>query len=194
MHAVHDLRGLTHICDFSFRLDAALPVHQSCRIDKFCIRQVLLQGLKRLGREVVIVHLNADAQSAPAAIFDNTRQLIHRVALCGLHIDIRIGQDVIVVHVNRAIGTVGILIAPPPDWQPIRWHQDALMNIKRPTVISGQPGHVGRVGHPKQINALGVHGLAGLGQTRGIFRSREGQIGSRHIFLHSQRDHHKAMF
>ncbi|MNZ28994.1 hypothetical protein D3C78_462380 [compost metagenome] len=94
----------------------------------------------------------------------------------GLHIDVRITDDIFLLHEHRALGAVGILPATEPHGLAVERQQHALMNVERPTVIAGQPGHVRRIGDQQQLDALRLHGHSHLGQTLGVFLPLERKI------------------
>ncbi|MNC30527.1 hypothetical protein D3C75_788140 [compost metagenome] len=94
----------------------------------------------------------------------------------GLHIDVRITDDIFLLHEHRALGAVGILPATEPHGLAVERQQHALMNVERPTVIAGQPGHVRRIGDQQQLDTLRLHGRSNLGQTLGVFLPLERKI------------------
>jgi hypothetical protein len=54
-----------------------------------------LQAFPGCGSKPVIVHLHANARLLPATLLDDAGQVIHRMALAGLHIMVRIADDVV---------------------------------------------------------------------------------------------------
>jgi predicted O-methyltransferase YrrM len=82
---------------------------------------MLLQRGEGGGAEVVIVHLDADRELAPAAL-DDLRQQIHRVTLGRLHIVVGVADDVVMAEIGGALGAVGILLAAVPDRLALRRH------------------------------------------------------------------------
>src|SRR3546814_8947561 len=74
MHALDDARRRFHVGELLRRLHRALPVHQVGGIVEGGVGQALLQHGEGLGAEVVVVHLDADAPLAPAALLDDARQ------------------------------------------------------------------------------------------------------------------------
>ena len=177
VHVFDDARSDAHVSDFLGRLDRPLPVHQPDRVDQLGLRQVFLQRQIRGGAEIIVIHFHADGQRVPTPGTDDfPRQVIHRMAFPGLHVDVRVTDDVLVLHEHRALGAVGVLPATEPDWLAVERQQHALVNVKRPTVIAGQPGHVRRIGDQQQLDALNLHGRSNLGQTLGVFLPFEREI------------------
>ncbi|MOA01432.1 hypothetical protein D3C78_1208410 [compost metagenome] len=82
VHLFDDARSDAHVFDFLRRLDRPLPVDQPGGIAETRLRQVLAQRLVSRRAEVVVVHLHADAQAAPALGQNHLlAQVVHRVAL-----------------------------------------------------------------------------------------------------------------
>ncbi len=142
MHVFDDAGRLTHIENLGLGFYSALPVHKCGCIMELCIGQMGLQLRITSGREIVIVHFHADIARAPIAIVDHLAQVVHWMMGGGLHIVIGIGDDAIMGHIDRALCPVCILRPAEPDRIIFDRNKDALVNVKRPAVIAGQPGHV----------------------------------------------------
>ena len=173
VHRRHDASGLAHVVELGRALDRTLPVHQRGRVAKPGVRQMALQRREGGGREVVVVHLDADREPVPAAFADDPRQQIHRMAFGGLHIMVRIADDVVVREIGGALRTVRVLAAAVPDRLAVAGHQHALMHVERPAIVAGQPVHVGRVADDQQLDPGPLHRGARLGQALGIFGAGE---------------------
>ena len=52
-----------------------------------------------------------------------------------------------------------------------------LMNVKGPTVIAGEPGHIRRVGHNQQLDFRRLHRTSGFCNPSGVFLGAEVQGG-----------------
>ena len=50
------------------------------------------------------------------------------------------------------------------------------MDVKGPAIVTGEPGHVGRIADDQEIQLLLRHGRTGPGQPLGIFRAAEFQM------------------
>ncbi len=173
VHSLDDPGSLAHVVDLGCTFHRALPVDQRGGVDEACIGQMLLQRSEGGGREPVIVHLDADGELAPAAIGKHVGQEIHRVTLGRLHVVVGVADDVVMREIGGALGAVGVLAASIPD-RLARWrHDDSLMHVERPAVITGQPRHVGRVADDEEIDAFNRHGLPCLGEAFRKFAARE---------------------
>ena len=75
--------------------EALAPISQGGRVLEPGIRQMSLQRCEGGGREIVIVHLDADHGLGPAAVFDDLGQEIHRMAFAGLHVVISVADDIV---------------------------------------------------------------------------------------------------
>lgn len=80
MHRFDDPRRVAHVLDLGLALDRALPVHQRRRVAETRIGQVFLQRGEGGCREPVVVHFDTDADRTKAAIGENAREIVHRVA------------------------------------------------------------------------------------------------------------------
>ena len=175
-----DARGAAHVFDLLRRFDGALPVDEAGRVDEARVRQLVLKGEIGLGGEVVVVELEADALVAVAAVADDAGEKLHRVAVARLHVGVGIGDEAVVAHVDGADGAVQVLRAAPPDRVLVGEHQHALVDIERPAVVAGEPGHVGRVLDEEEVDAGLRHGATGLGEPFGIFGAGKRQDGCAH--------------
>ncbi len=97
-----------------------------------------------------------------------------------LHVVVGIADDVVLAHVDRALGAVGVLPAPEPHGIARRGDHHALVDIEGPAVVARQPGHVGGVGDDQQLDPAMLHRLARLGQTLGVLLPAEIQYDIRH--------------
>ncbi len=86
-----------------------------------------------------------------------------------LHVVVGIADDVGLGEVGGAAGAVDVLSAAEPDRIAIGTDENALVDVERPAVIAGQPGHVGRIGDDDHIHPGRLHGLAGPGDPAVIF-------------------------
>ncbi len=173
VHGRNDLSGDAHVIEFLRALDRALPVDERRGVDEAHVGQLALQRGEGRCREPVIVHLDADDALAPAAFGELGGEHLHGMALARLHVDVRIAEDAVLAHVDGAQRPLHILRAAPPDGIAVARHHHALMDVERPAVIAGEPGHVGRVGDDQRVDAARRHGIAGLGQPIGIFLTGE---------------------
>ena len=180
VHLADDPPGNPHIFEFLGALLGALPVHETGCVQEAVGREM---GLKRGvggGGEPVIVHLDADREMAPSPIGDDRREIVHRMAFAGLHVVIRIADDIVMAQIGGALGTIGVLLAAEPDRLAFRGHENPLMDIEGPAVIARQPSHVGRVGDVEELDARRLHGAPRLGETGGVFLAGEFQIRIAH--------------
>ena len=66
VHGLDDAAGLAHVVELGGAFDGPLPVHQRGGILEAGVGQVLLQRREGRGRELVIVHLDADRRPWPS--------------------------------------------------------------------------------------------------------------------------------
>jgi len=175
VHRLDDARGPAHVLDFPRRLDRTLPVHQRVGVHEARIGKVRPQRFHAGGAEVVVVHLDADRQPPPAPLLDQPGQVVHRVALGGLNVVVRVADDVIVVHEHGPLGPVRVLPPAVPDGRALLGQDHALMDVEGPAVIARQPGHIGGVRDDEQIDPLLLHRRSGAGDAIVIFRLVEVQ-------------------
>jgi len=121
---------------------AALPVHQAGCILKIVWLESLQQCRVRLGGKPVVVHLQPNERVLPAAIGNQPGEMLHRMALSGLHIMVGITRDIVMAHERRAPGAIGIHAASPPHRLTFEPQQHGLMHIERPSIIAREPFHV----------------------------------------------------
>ena len=165
MHRLDDPRCPAHVLDLAARLHRPLPVDKTGAIDEAGVRQVALQRSKAGGAEVVVVHLDADREAIPAARGDHgVGQVVHRVPLGRLHVVVRIATDVGIVHEHGAPRAIGVLAAAEPHRVAILRQQHALVDVERPAVVAGEPGHVRGIGDDQQLDAARLHRAPGLVQ------------------------------
>ncbi len=181
---LRDRRRLAHEGDLGGRLDRALPVHQPGRIHPEHLRQRGRQGLKGLGREIVIVHLDADPALFQPQPGQPRRQILHRVPLGRLHVIVRVAPDAFFLHPDRAQRAVGILVAAPPDRILVRQDDHPLVHVKRPAVISGQPRLIRRIGDKQRVQAPFGHLAAGQIQAAPVLGKGKWQIDRTHFAPH----------
>ena len=161
MHLLHDARRDLHVPDFRLRLHDPLPVHEAGGVEQGRFAQMRLQRTVRGGAEVVVVHLHADARSAPPALLDHFAQAVHRMALGGLHVVVRVADDVVVRHEHGALRAVGVHGAPEPHRVAFEAEQHALVHVERPAVVAGKPRHVRRVADDEEVESPFGHRPAG---------------------------------
>ena len=137
-----DLGGAAHEDELFFGLHGALPIDQCCGIKELRVGQLCEKGLEGFGREVVIVHFDADADVFFSDRFDALGEVLHGVACGGLDEVVGVAVDVAVFHPDGADGAIGILAAAPPMRCAVMRDDYALMDIKRPAVIACEPSHV----------------------------------------------------
>ena len=179
MHLLHDARRVPHVGDLGLRLHESLPVHEARRVEQRRLAEMGLQRAVRGGAEVVVVHLDADPRSAPAAPGDDRAQIVHRVALAGHHVVVRVAHDVVVRHEHGALRPVGVHAAPEPHRIACEREEHALVHVEGPAVVAGQPRHVRGVGDDEQVEPSPVHRAAGLRDPRRVFVAREGEFDRR---------------
>ena len=180
MHGFDDAGGTPHELDLGRGLDEPLPVDEPRHILEDRVRQVLLQCRMGRSREIIIVELHADLLFAPTLLLDDPGEMIHGVAFGGLNEMIRVADDVVVVHEDRALGAIRVKAAAPPDRLAFEAEQHGLVHIERPAIIAGEPGHVGGIRDQQHLDALLLHGLPGLGDAGRVLVPREMQRGRRH--------------
>ncbi len=117
-----------------------------------------------LCREIIIIHLNANALGVHAHAAQALGKVLHRVPLGGLHVVVGVTHNPVVGHPDGPHPAIGILISTPPNRVRIRQHDHTLMDVKRPAVIAGQPVLIRRVRDKQNIHAIGLHSLARLVQ------------------------------
>ena len=179
VHLLHDARRVPHVGDLGLRLHEPLPVHQPRRVEQRRIAQMGLQRAVCGGAEVVVVHLDADPRSLPPTRGDDLAQVVHRMALGGHHVVIRVADDVVVRHEHGALRPVGVHAAPEPHRIAFEREEHTLVHVERPTVVAGQPRHVRGVGDDEQIEPSLVHRPAGLRDPCRVFVAREGELDRR---------------
>ena len=130
VHVFNNAGGLTHIENFGFRFDGALPVYKGSCVGKRCIGQMGLKLQESFGGEIVIVHFDANSARSPSAICDHLGQIIHRMVCGRLYVVIRIGNDAIMGHIDRTLCPVSVLGTPKPDWIILNRNKHTLMDIK----------------------------------------------------------------
>ena len=87
------------------------------------------------------------------------------MALGGLHVVVRIADDVVVRHEHRALRSVGVHAAPEPHRVAFEREEHALVHVERPALVAGQPGHVRRIGDDDEIESPARPSLAGSWQS-----------------------------
>ena len=78
----------------------------------------------------------------PTPLKNQVREIIHGVSLGRLNIMIRIAEDALVIHPDSTTCTLSVLFAAKPDWITHGGEKYALVDVERPTIVTGQPGHV----------------------------------------------------
>ena len=96
VHPLHNLCSAAHIGDFLLGFHRALPIDQTCAVHKFSIRQPLHQSRIGSSREIVIIHLNANALSQATMIMDQARKGFMRVFFGVLHIGVIIANHSVI--------------------------------------------------------------------------------------------------
>ena len=179
VHLLHDARRVPHVGDLGLRLHQPLPVHEARRVEQRGIAEMGLQRAVGGGAEVVVVHLDADPRFTPAARRDDLAQIVHRVALGGHHVVVRVADDVVVCHEHGAFRPVGVHAAPEPHRIAVQRQQHALVHVEGPAVVAGQPRHVRGVGDDEELEPSLVHRAPGLRDPRRVLLAREGGPGRR---------------
>ena len=188
VHPLHEPRRRAHVGELLLRLHRPLPVHQPLGVLKRRVRQVALQRGVGGRREPVIVHLDGDPRLVPAALDDPFRQEVHRMAHLGLHVVVRVADDVRLAHEAAPACAIGVLAPAEPDRIAVQRQQHRLVHVERPPVVAGQPGHVGRVRADHQLDPARLHRPAHLGDARGVL----GPCEMQRRFGHARRAPPKA--
>ena len=85
-----------------------------------------------------------------------------------MHVMVGIEYEPSVIHEDGTLGTVDVLLVAVPNWVFVERKNHALMDIKRPTVIAGEPGQVRCIGRDQKVDATLFHGAVGLGDARRV--------------------------
>jgi len=91
------------------------------------------------------------------------------MALGGLHIMVRILEDIVLIEIGGSHRARCIDAAPPPDGLVVVLYDHALMRVKRPAIVSAQPGHVGWVDNNQAVNIFIRHRLPCPGEATVVF-------------------------
>ncbi len=166
VHALHDACRDAHVSQLLRALDRALPVHEAGGVLELCVRQLLHQRGEGAGGEPVVVHLHADAARRQPASGEVGGQHLHRMAHLGLHVVVRVADDIVGAHEDGAVGALRVLLAAEPERIARQPQHHALVDVERPAVIAGQPGHVGGVRDDDRLDAGPLHGGARFGDPR----------------------------
>ena len=125
------------------------------------------------GGRIIILHLDPDPASFSTTRFNDARQMLHRAALRRMHVMVGIGFEPSVIHEDGTLGTVDVLLVAVTNWVFVERQNHALMDIKRPTGIAGQPRHIRRIGGDQKVDAALFQGAVGLGDTRCVLGPAE---------------------
>ncbi len=101
--------------------------------------------------------------------------------LGGLHVVVRVADDVLVIHMDGAFGAIGVLGPSPPDRAVVMGDQNGLVRVEGPTVVSGEPRNVRRVCHNQHLDAVVFHGRSNLAQSLGVLLTGERQSHVWHV-------------
>lgn len=85
-------------------------------------------------------------------------KILHRVTRGRLDVAVVIADDLAFLHPHGTAGAKGIHPPSPPDRITFLREDDALMNVKGPSVIARQPCLIGRVRDKKDIQIERLHG------------------------------------
>jgi hypothetical protein len=140
-----------------------------------------------LGGVIIILHLDADALASVAARAQALGQVLHRMVTRRLDVAVGIPGHVTIVHPDRAQGAVGVLDAAPPQRIGVVEHDHTLVDVERPALVAGEPGHVGRILDEKHVDLGLGHRRAHLGQAALIFGFWKRQVDGRQCFLPRRR-------
>ena len=144
---------------------------------------MMLKRLISSGGKPVIIHLNTNRFSPPSPIDHPARQIIHRVAFGGLHEMVGIANDMVRMHGAGAKRAIGILTATKPNRLPFQPQHNALMDIKRPTVIACQPRHIRRVTDDQNLQPAAIHFKPCLAHSLGKFLTGKIKFRRDHFIL-----------
>ena len=133
-------------------------------------------------RVVVVVQFDPDSCRTEPKVGQETTQLAEGVALGGHDVVIGVVEDARFVHVDGAVGTVGVHAPTPPPRLPIVGDDHRLRRVEGPAVVSGQPPHVGRVGGDHHLDPTLVHCRSHHCQALRVLIAAEGkvEVGHRH--------------
>ena len=67
------------------------------------------------GGGIIILHLVADSVSVPTTRFDDSGQMLLRMALRRLHVKVEIELEPSVIHEDGGLSTVDVLLAAAPN-------------------------------------------------------------------------------
>src|SRR3546814_11550708 len=98
------------------------------------------------------------------------------MALGRLHVIVGIADNVVLAEIGGEFRAIGILTSAIPDRLSSRRHDDALVDVEGPAVITRQPVHVRRIAADQHVDAPGLHGTAGLLEACFVLCQRELQI------------------
>ena len=192
-HLLGDGGGPAHAGQLFRRLDAALPVHQPGGVGEGGIAKPGLEHREGTRGEIVIVHFHADPSLGPARVRKPRGEVLHRVALGGLHIVVGITPDPVITHPDGAHRAVGVLTPAPPDRIRVGQHDHPLMHVEGPAIIGRQPVLVRRIRDEENVETRRLHRGAGFLEPAREFLRREGEVlGMHDLSCHRGRPGHSV--
>ena len=114
MHFLDDSPSPAHVDQFLFGFDRPLPIHQGPCVSELDVWKFVQQS-NMGGGGIIILHLVADSVSVPTTRFDDSGQMLLRMALRRLHVKVGIELEPSVIHEDGGLSTVDVLLAAAPN-------------------------------------------------------------------------------
>ena len=110
------------------------------------------------GCEIIIIFFNTDGFVGTLVFLNQVYHKIISVDGLGLNIMIGITNDVVIIQPGSDTGAIAVLRSPEPDRLILIFENNqALVDVKRPTVIPRDIIHIGRICNNETIQAFFGH-------------------------------------
>ena len=163
-----------HKFDFGTRLHQPSPVDEVAVVRKPRLRQSFQKMRMTSCCVVMRIHLYPDAGCSPSAIADEGRKFV--IGMMNRMLNERFGEchNIAIGKIRRDVRAFGILgAAEPYGHLLVEMDENALRNVERPAVETGEPVHIRRILADDEVETSLLHPLLGIGDPTGKFRGRE---------------------